>query len=71
MADSVGAGDAFAAMFSACTLTGQPPEKSLAAASEFASRICEIPGAIPESAAFYAPFKKKLYAQNDLHKSPA
>jgi fructokinase len=63
MADSVGAGDAFAAMFSACTLTGQAPEQALAAASAFASRICEIPGAILQSADFYAPFKEKCHAQ--------
>ncbi len=65
MADSVGAGDAFAAMFSACTLTGRPPEQAIGAASAFSARICEIAGAIPESADVYIPFRKMLYAQTD------
>jgi fructokinase len=58
MSDSVGAGDALAAMFCACTLNNCSPDQSLFAASHFASRICEISGAIPESPGFYAPYKK-------------
>jgi fructokinase len=71
MADSVGAGDAFAAMFSAGTLNGQAPEQALAAASEFASRICEISGAIPQSTDFYASFRNRLHGQHALHKDPS
>jgi fructokinase len=57
MIDPVGAGDAYAAMLAAGILKKWPPEKILAQASLFAARICEIKGAIPDSAAFYEPFK--------------
>jgi len=55
--DSVGAGDAYAAMVAAGLLKNWPPQEILQRASLFASRICEIKGAIPESATFYEPFK--------------
>ena len=55
--DSVGAGDAFAAMLAAGLLKNWRPEEILERASLFASRVCEIKGAIPESATFYEPFK--------------
>jgi fructokinase len=55
--DSVGAGDAYAAMLAAGLLEKWQPHKILAWASLFASRICEIKGAIPDSASFYQPFK--------------
>jgi fructokinase len=55
--DSVGAGDAYAAMLAAGLLEKWQPHEILARASLFASRICEIKGAIPDSASFYQPFK--------------
>ncbi len=55
--DPVGAGDAYAAMLVAGMLEKWPPERILAQASLFAARICEIKGAIPDSASFYEPFK--------------
>jgi fructokinase len=55
--DSVGAGDAYAAMLAAGLLKKWRPEEILERASLFASRICEIKGAIPDSASFYEPFK--------------
>ena len=55
--DPVGAGDAYAAMLAAGILKKWPPEKILEQASLFAARICEIKGAIPDSALFYEPFK--------------
>ena len=55
--DSVGAGDAYAAMLAAGMLKNWPPQEILERASLFASRICEIKGAIPESSLFYEPFK--------------
>jgi fructokinase len=55
--DSVGAGDAYAAMLVAGLLQQWRPEEILDRASLFASRICEIKGAIPDSASFYEPFK--------------
>jgi fructokinase len=55
--DSVGAGDAYAAMLAAGMLQNWSPQVILERASLFASRICEIKGAIPESSSFYEPFK--------------
>jgi fructokinase len=55
--DSVGAGDAYAAMLAAGLLKNWRPEEILERALLFASRVCEIKGAIPESASFYEPFK--------------
>lgn len=53
--DTVGAGDAYAAMLAAGILKKWPPQKTLSMAAEFASRLCAIEGAIPESPDFYAP----------------
>jgi fructokinase len=55
--DSVGAGDAYAAMLVAGLIEKWQPEKILDQASLFASRICQIKGAIPNSASLYDPFK--------------
>ncbi len=55
--DSVGAGDAYAAMLAAGLLKKWRPKEILERALLFASRVCEIKGAIPESASFYEPFK--------------
>ena len=55
--DSVGAGDAYAAMLAAGMLNNWQPDEILERASLFASRICEIKGAIPESPSFYRPFR--------------
>ena len=55
--DSVGAGDAYAAMSAAGMLKNWQPQEILNQASLFSSRICEIKGAIPDSALFYEPFK--------------
>lgn len=55
--DSVGAGDAYAAMLAAGLLKNWQPKEILERASQFSSRICEVKGAIPESPSFYEPFK--------------
>lgn len=62
VADAVGAGDAYAAMLVAGLLKKWRPQKILERAALFASRICEIKGAIPDSASFYEPFKS-LFAK--------
>ena len=54
--DSVGAGDAYAAMLAAGILRQWPPDIILNRASLFALQICKIEGAIPESVSFYEPF---------------
>ena len=55
--DTVGAGDAFSAMLTACYLAGFPRQSQVEKATEFASRICEIPGALPEDLEFYKKFR--------------
>ena len=55
--DSVGAGDAYAAMLAAGILRNWQPGEILHQASMFAARICEIKGALPDSPSFYEPFK--------------
>jgi fructokinase len=51
--DTVGAGDAFAAIFLLGRMRGWPLERTLARANEFAAAICTVPGAVPRDLAFY------------------
>jgi fructokinase len=51
--DTVGAGDAFAAIFLLGRARGWPLEQTLARANEFAGAICAIPGAVPRDMDFY------------------
>lgn len=53
--DTVGAGDAFAAVLAAGYVKKRSVQQILPAASDFAGRICGIPGAIPEDPDFYKP----------------
>lgn len=55
--DSVGAGDAYAAMVAAGILEKWQPQEILRQADLFATRVCEIKGAISESGLFYGPFR--------------
>lgn len=57
LADTVGAGDGFAAVYLLGVLRGWPTETTLERANEFAAAICAIRGAAPETEAFYTPFK--------------
>ena len=54
--DTVGAGDGYSAMLCAGLLRGWKQQKIVEKASLFASRICEIEGAIPEQDSFYKKF---------------
>lgn len=54
--DTVGAGDAFSAIFLLGREQGWPLEDTLARANEFAGAICGISGAVPADVAFYQPF---------------
>lgn len=56
VADTVGAGDGFSAVFMLGKLQGWPVEQTLARAHEFAAAICTIRGAAPEHTDFYEPF---------------
>jgi fructokinase len=51
--DTVGAGDAFAAIFLLGRASGWPLETTLARANEFAGAICAVPGAVPGDLGFY------------------
>lgn len=58
--DTVGAGDAYASMLAAGILMKWSLQKMLSRATAFASRICTIKGALPDSAAFYEPLRKQM-----------
>ena len=60
VADTVGAGDAYAAMAAAGRLAGLPDRETMAMAQEFAGKICTVPGAIPEDDTLYLDYKKRL-----------
>lgn len=56
--DTVGAGDAFAAVYMVGLLKGWPTSERLARANHFASAICGVRGAVPEDLTFYEPFMR-------------
>ncbi len=51
--DTVGAGDAFSAIFLLGRARGWPLEQTLARANEFAGAICAVSGAVPQDMGFY------------------
>lgn len=57
--DTVGAGDAFSAIFLLGNMRGWPLDVSLARANEFAGAICAIPGAVPRDLGFYDQWMRK------------
>ncbi len=57
MVDTVGAGDAFSAMLTAGYLAGLPKQTLIEKATKFASKICEVPGALPPALDFYKPYR--------------
>lgn len=56
LVDTVGAGDGFSAVYMLGLLRRWPVAKTLERANAFAAALCEIRGAIPDDAAFYAPY---------------
>jgi fructokinase len=54
--DTVGAGDAFSAICMVGFLHGWPMQKILTRASTFASALCTVQGAAPETHDFYLPY---------------
>jgi fructokinase len=62
--DTVGAGDAYAAMLGIGYLNKWHPARIISTASHFAERICMIEGAIPSSSDFYEDFIKQVRAYN-------
>ncbi|MFC0254130.1 PfkB family carbohydrate kinase [Massilia consociata] len=57
--DTVGAGDAFSAIFLLGRMRGWALDVSLARANEFAGAICAIPGAVPRDLGFYDRWMRK------------
>ena len=57
-ADTVGAGDAYAAFLADGILSDRPLETAAARAARFSARICEIDGALPETGSFYTAFQQ-------------
>ncbi|QOY94260.1 fructokinase [Massilia sp. UMI-21] len=57
--DTVGAGDAFSAIFLLGKMRGWPLDVSLARANEFAGAICAISGAVPRDLGFYDQWMRK------------
>lgn len=51
--DTVGAGDAFSAIFLLGKMRGWELSQTLARANEFAGAICAVPGAVPRDLGFY------------------
>ena len=60
MVDTVGAGDAYSAMLLIGIIKGWEPDRMLSMASMFASRMCNIRGAVPDSRGFYEPIKEMI-----------
>lgn len=58
--DTVGAGDAYAAFSAAGILNNLPPERVMAAATEFAAYVCSIKGAIPKDLTIYQSVKNRI-----------
>lgn len=66
IADTVGAGDAYAAMLAIGILRQWPPEQILSAAQSLATAVCGISGAVPTHRAFYN-FLDELMSSGDNH----
>jgi len=61
--DTVGAGDGYAAILAAGYLRNIPWAETIEQASRFASRICGIPGAVPDDQMFYDDFRPSMKGQ--------
>lgn len=53
IADTVGAGDGYAAVLAAGYLSGDDPARIVEEATAFSARLCEIEGAVPENNSIY------------------
>ena len=58
--DTVGAGDAFAAVFAAGFLKALPLDRTLAMATGFAADICGLPGAVPADTRLYKHLRREM-----------
>jgi fructokinase len=64
VADTVGAGDAYASILAAGYLKGWEPEKTLNVASLLSSAICRMEGALPHTDLFYDEFLEMMKGGN-------
>lgn len=62
LVDTVGAGDAFSAVFLTGRARGWPLDQTLVCANEFAGAVCCIAGAVPAGLDFYRPFIERWLA---------
>jgi fructokinase len=62
LADTVGAGDSFAAVTLLGAMLGWPHELALSRANQFAAAICQIRGAAPDDLGFYQPWKAHWFS---------
>jgi fructokinase len=60
IADTVGAGDAYAAMLAKGILLKWPPHQTVSMAAAFAARMCTVEGALPGTKNFYDPFRHPM-----------
>jgi fructokinase len=60
--DTVGAGDAFSAIFLLGRTRAWPLEQTLARANEFAGAICTVAGAVPRDLAFYDKWQARWHS---------
>jgi fructokinase len=63
--DTVGAGDAYAAILAAGYVRQIPWAATLGLATRFAARICGIPGAVPDDETFYEDFRSRMKGKAD------
>ncbi|KQV90620.1 fructokinase [Massilia sp. Root351] len=62
MVDTVGAGDAFSAVYLYGSAQGWPLALTMARANAFAGGICGIAGAVPQDTAFYQPWLARWHS---------
>ena len=60
LVNTVGAGDAFAAVCAAGIIKNMPPGETMELAAQFSGRICANPGALPQNLQDYVPIKEKI-----------
>jgi fructokinase len=70
LVDTVGAGDAFSAIFLLGSAVRWPLDTTLARANLFAAAICAIGGAVPADKSFYEPWIARWFADSLLKKAP-
>lgn len=63
--DTVGAGDAYAAVLALGWLKHWHPQRMLSLATLFSASVCRIEGAVPEDAAFYQHMKNMIEGEAD------